>query len=1305
LNDNILEPLLKKAKKLEKKYEWLQAGKCHQKAADLAIAKNETLTAADLTERVGYCFYRASLQAQSNSEFKKIIKQSILAYEKEFELLEGIENEKCKLKRLHAEALAHYARSWYENNPKEIRKLLDRWWNLEKQVLEACERSGNIYSVGRTCNDLLEYSGFDRFWLASNFLEHKEMHEECLNLSEKAIQIFSKLDDKYELSRAYLYSVWYYEFSRSYEEDEEKIIQISQKCQQRLNKALELSQEIGDAVLIGRSYQVSWGVASHLTFEMPAAIEFGKKMLEFGNISRDNTILGFGNCFVSTSMAIRALISENPDEKKELSNKAITMAKKAKCHFQIINHITGFFMSYQSHILNLERLASLETDPKRRQELLETAIEVGKEGLQRCKGWKRLSGPLFNRLSTILLTVSLTKSVVEEKKELLHKAQSYSTKYLAYLLEMNPIFQISDIIRIDYLVQIELAKMEPNFTKKMNLLTNALKSCEGSIKGWKKREKSITQRSLKPLQIYGEFFDKLGETLRQIYSLTKKKEDLYRVIEAYKQASVYYEKAGYPIHIAESYWHLAQLRDQAGEFQEASKNYESASKAYDRASKEIPQLNDFYREYSLYMQAWSQIELAKHSHSIEDYETAQRHYEEAAKLHESTSLWSYLAPNYLAWSYVEEAEGLSRKESTEQAKQTFNEAYKQFCNAEESFKQKLKEITSSNEKEMTQKLFEASELRRKYCQARILMEEAKLLDREGKYLQSSKSYGEAAQNISAIVDKVDVEAERKELKYIRILCQAWEKMANAEETTSSESYLDAAELFEEAKEHCFTKKASLWALGNSSFCKGLASGIRYRLTTNLSDNALAKRHIKNAASSYSQAGFRNASEYAKATLRLFDAYVFMNQAESEVNPEKKTKQYQMAENLLQIAAGSFTKAKQPEKIAQVQEILINVKEEKALAISLSQVLQAPTIASTTQSFAAPTPISEASVGLESFEHANVQANLVTGVKQVKVGESFCLSVEFVNAGREPALLMRVEDFISPDFVVVKKPEIYRIEESCLNMKGKQLAPLKLVEVKLTLQPSKKGHYQLNPKVHYLDELGQNKTLQLKTLEIKVKEVHLEDRVSTGTQELDSLLLGGIPEGYAVILTGPPSDEREYLISNFLEAGINEDEITFYISTEAEGLETLLEKPNFYLFLCNPKPKTQVPDLPNVYKLRSKTDLTNLSISLAKAYRNIDPSRKKRICVEIVSDVLVDYETKATRKWISELITDLGSKDFTMLAVINPLMHASEEFNSVLDLFDGEINLTETKDPLECKKSIRVKKLRNQDYIKNPICLT
>lgn len=201
------------------------------------------------------------------------------------------------------------------------------------------------------------------------------------------------------------------------------------------------------------------------------------------------------------------------------------------------------------------------------------------------------------------------------------------------------------------------------------------------------------------------------------------------------------------------------------------------------------------------------------------------------------------------------------------------------------------------------------------------------------------------------------------------------------------------------------------------------------------------------------------------------------------------------------------------------------------------------------------------------------------------------------------------------------------------------------------------------------------------------------------------MLGGIPEGLAIVLTGPPSDEREFLVRNFLETGTNKEETTFYVTTETNGLDNLIKNSNFQLFLCNPKPKIPVPDLPNITKITSKTDINNLNMSLARTSRNTKQKTTKRVCIEIVSDVLLRQGPEITRRWLSELITDLGSKGFTILAVLNPTMHPSDQANAVLDLFDGEISITQTDDPLECKKSIRVEKLRGQDYIKNPICLT
>ena len=1298
---------MKIAKEHEKRYEWLQAAGCYKKASDLALDEKDFLKTADFQEKIAFSLFRAAFQSETNTEFKERMKLAIQAYKKEIKILETSKEDIKQVRIKQAEASVAYTRSWLEENPKKRKKLLDEWWTLGNQVLEAHESAGDIHSVGLVCTDLIEFSQYTRIWL-SNFSEEVMLEREAIRLAEKAIHALSKSNDYSQLARAYCFaSIWYCANAHEAPEFRDKLPQIIQKGYDYSKKALELALPTGDAWLIGWAFSSAWTAVVYNKLNHHLGAENGEKILKYGVIAKDKLLLSRGMQELSYSMNILAEFMEDPDKQRESFKKAKNLAQECVKFCQIINHIPYVCFGFSSEISSLNWLAKIETDPENKKEILQNAIKKAREGLEVTREWTRLSGLLYGYLSGSLSLLSGTRSDIEEKKALLLEAQLSQKKHIIYIEQLVPFHDVLRSIALYELglVQIELAKTEGDKKGKAEFLEKAVVVLEKSRVLAEKTFK-FRSGSVNVTQLLGKHNDTLGRPLQQIYYLTGDGKRLSEAIKAHQRAAAAFMKGEMPSHAAESYWFMAQLHGHKGEHQEASKNYRSASELYDQATEKIPQLKDFYKNHSLYMQAWSQIELARYYHCLEDYEKAAQHYEQAAERHESTSLWSYLTQNYYAWANMEKAESLSRNEQTELAKQTFQKALQQFNRAEESIKEKLKKISSEEEREMIQRLLKASDLRRKYCQARILMEDAKLLDREGKYLQSSSNYGKAAQNFSAIVDKIDVEAERKELEYIAILCQAWEKMANAEEATSSESYLEAAQLFEKAKDYCYTKKASLWALGNSNFCRGLAAGVKYQTGLELEEHAKAKSFMKSASTNYAKAGFKAASEYARATQRLFDAYAFMNQAENELDQEKRAKQYQMAENLLQIAAGSFMKAKQPEKTAQVQEILVNVREEKTLAISLSQVMQAPTIASTTLAFTAPTPTSEVSVGLEPFRHANVQANLVTNVKEVKVGESFCLSVEFVNAGREPALLMRVDDFVPPDFVVVKKPEIYRLEENCLNMKGKQLAPLKLVEVKLTLQPSKKGEYRLNPRVHYLDELGQTKSLQLKTVEIKVEEILLEDRVSTGTQELDSLLLGGIPNEYAVVLAGPPCDEREIMMKNFLKAGADEGDITFYISKEAVDLDDLLAKPNFILFLCNPKPKAQVPDIPNVYKLRGKTDLTNLGIALAKACRGIGKSvAKRRVCVEILSDVLVEYGAKTAREWMSGLITDLGSKGFTLLAVMDPKEHPTDQATTVLNLFDGEIELTQTEDPLECKKSIRVKKLRNQDYIKNPICLT
>jgi len=349
-----------------------------------------------------------------------------------------------------------------------------------------------------------------------------------------------------------------------------------------------------------------------------------------------------------------------------------------------------------------------------------------------------------------------------------------------------------------------------------------------------------------------------------------------------------------------------------------------------------------------------------------------------------------------------------------------------------------------------------------------------------------------------------------------------------------------------------------------------------------------------------------------------------------------------------------------------------------------------------------------------FKHANVHAYLMVR-RQVAVDEDFEMRLDLVNASRKPGLLVKAEDVIPSDgFKVTALPSWCSLQNDWIEMNNREIGAFQVETVKLTLQGVKPGTFTLSPKAVYIDELGETKTVSLNTATITVQptqtSIHvLPGRVSTGFNELDDLLGGGIPEKYAVVLASPSSDERSILIKLFLEAGATAGETTFYLTSEAGNGKPLAEKyqSNFYLFLCNPRADTMMQSTPNVVKLRGVENLTEIDIALTKAFRTLNPSEAgpRRACIEIVSDVLLQQHAVVTRKWLSGLLSDLKAKGFTALAVLDPEVHPSEESRAIIGLFDGEITVTEKETAKGREKILQVRKLVNQKYLEDELTLT
>jgi hypothetical protein len=528
-----------------------------------------------------------------------------------------------------------------------------------------------------------------------------------------------------------------------------------------------------------------------------------------------------------------------------------------------------------------------------------------------------------------------------------------------------------------------------------------------------------------------------------------------------------------------------------GERLNASQNFQLAASNYTSASGKIPQLKELYDDHAGYMQAWSEIEKARHYHEKQEYGLAEEHFTNASKLHGQLKKWAYLAPNYAAWAQTDHAEELSRKDSSEEALQAFEGADGLFEETRKSIQNKLGSIEDPEEKQMAEGMLKATGLRHQYCMARVAVEEAKIFDKKGDHYSSSEKYSSAAETLGKIAETVESERDKKEFGLIATLSQAWAKMTLAEAEESPSLYVEASQLFERAKELSSNERAKMLALGHSRFCGALEAGMRFADTGDEKLHTTAIQHLESAGKYYVKAGYQSASEYAKATELLLDAYSHINNAKKEADPEKKARLFAMAEKILQTSAGCFMKAEHPEKREQVLRLFEEVKQERELALSLCQVLHTPSIVSTTAAFSSPTPDQENSVGLERFENANIQANIITRQKQLKVGENLDLEIELVNAGKGPAQLVKINQIIPEGFELVEKPETCRVEDSYINMKGKRIDPLRTEEVRLALKPKVQGEFSLRPTILYLDENGKYKSHEPEPVNITVKELGIK----------------------------------------------------------------------------------------------------------------------------------------------------------------------------------------------------------------------
>ncbi|MFX1450597.1 MAG: hypothetical protein ACFFCM_07135, partial [Promethearchaeota archaeon] len=472
----------------------------------------------------------------------------------------------------------------------------------------------------------------------------------------------------------------------------------------------------------------------------------------------------------------------------------------------------------------------------------------------------------------------------------------------------------------------------------------------------------------------------IGELYYEVGMLTNDDEIFKKAYSAYIEAIDYCKNKGYSNLVGSGYVNLARIDDRLGNFLSASKNYKMAIDAFDqailtltysRASKKIEKLRD-------YMKAWSLIEVAKSYHLSEEHDKSQLNYEEASIILKDNRDYSFEAPFYSSWAFLEKAEFLSKENLHQEAAATYLVAKGKFEDAIETFESYMSRRKISKEIDRISRLIMVAKIRISYCTARHQIETARLESRNGNHLSAAELYNKAGVLFYNICQSFRIKREKDELTAIYYLCKAWENMEQADLEQKASLYASAAELFEKASGIFQESRMKKLSIGNSLYCTALEFGSRFDESTELERKINCykkiKLYLREAAKNYKLGGFEQDAQWALGTSTFFDGVWHLIQADNEIDFSKKNQYLNIATNYLNNSLTIFEQADYYQKKEEIQNYLEMIKNEKAILTSALNVIEKPEVSTSSIGISAPThPVEiSSSVSIEEMQETDLK---------------------------------------------------------------------------------------------------------------------------------------------------------------------------------------------------------------------------------------------------------------------------------------------------------------------------------------------
>jgi len=944
--------LLERAKFEEKNHNWKEATNIYEQILKIFLEKKVLAKSAKIFKKLGWTYYRSGEVARTQEDYIALNMLAINAYNEANKTYGHI---KSKSQQLECLAEENFIKGLLSDSIEQAKQVFNESYKL---FIE----SGDIYSEKnkkKSIARVLSRAAMALFFLITYYSESKDIeliYQKGREVAVKAWELSKEVSNIQSLAEAFFAERMLFFIIYSiipFKRDENWKIYMK-KGLLRCNESLRLCENCDDPYILGIIYSMvgSWFFAYGFQFiedeikqkdYTEKGLELMEKGLAFSRKSKNNSLiiisLWWLNWLTISIRKFELVQSRIPQDLQEIEKLGKIFSNSYIIWHYYSNLLPAFYYATVSH----RSFFTLD----QRKSYAKKGIEYAKKALIKLAfkpyfGWPyQMLTHAYSQLVNLDISKTERKEYLQNMLQCALKAKEIGEKYkggFARAIGYSSVFRAYKT----------LSDNATSKQDKIEMLTAAIDASEKNMEHavWSRTGIIAAQMRL------GLLYEMLGITTGEIDNLMKVKEIYLDVI------SKCYER-GYHSYAAAAHEYIAHVEDRMGNYLNSSKHYEKAQDAYKDSLKyiEYRPLKKKIEEKIKYTQAWNFIEKAKEYHKRENHSNAKENYEAASKILKILPSFYYESSYYATWALQEEAEHFSKNENQ-------REAIKSFEYTKDGFKTAIKDLeeayTNSKNKEervRIEKLKKLAHIRMVYCAARIDLENARILGKQGRHIASAEKFASAALQLNEVCTHFNIELERKELEANFYLCKAWECMEYGEKYEDPHKFAEASNIFTKASNLFTETKLKFLALGNSAFCQALECGSNFDKTSDMKRKSQLyikiKSMLRNAASSYRKGGFESGADWALATSTFFDALWHLINVDEELDFNKKKELLEIGSMYLISAAELFAKAKYKDKEREVLEHLDMVKKEESILISALNTIRKPSISGSTIGISAP----------------------------------------------------------------------------------------------------------------------------------------------------------------------------------------------------------------------------------------------------------------------------------------------------------------------------------------------------------------